>query len=313
MKEKSVKYSIVIPVYNSEEILKTTIERTVKFLKTLKAPYELILVNDRSPDNSWTIIEQMSKKNKSIVGIKLLKNYGQHTAVYCGLEVARGEFVISMDDDLQNPPEEIIHLIKKIKEGHDLVFGKFAQKRHSLFRILGSRVVGYLNTKIFNKPSGLTLTNFRIIHRSVIDRLKNYKTKYPYIPGLLLLHSHNPGNVEVEHHARSVGKSNYSLIKIAELVARLLFNYTTYPLKMISFIGFLISFLSFVIGLFYVFWHLFHSITIPGWTTIIVMLSFFQGITLLLLGMIGEYIGRIISDNSSITSYHIQQTINLNE
>jgi len=141
------KYSIVIPVYNSEMILPQTIERTVNFFNANKLDYELILVSDNSPDDSWGVIEAYAAENRNIKGINLLKNYGQHTAIYAGFEHAKGDYVVTMDDDLQNPPEEITHLINEVEKGYDMVIGKFLEKKHSFYRRIGSRFVGYLNKK----------------------------------------------------------------------------------------------------------------------------------------------------------------------
>jgi glycosyltransferase involved in cell wall biosynthesis len=311
MKKRSSKFSVVIPVYNSEKILPETIRRTVHFFESRGLQYELILVNDNSPDQSWSIIEEAAKRNKKIAGVRLLKNYGQHTAVLCGFEHSTGDYVITMDDDLQNPPEEIIHLIEKARTGHDLVFGKFHQKRHALYRRMGTKVIDYLNFKIFNKPEEITLSNFRIIHRAVIERIATFRTSYPYIPGLLLMFAEKPANVAVEHHPRKIGKSNYGIIRILELVGRILFNYSAYPLKMVSIIGFIVAFASFGAGLFYIVRSFYYKSDVPGWTALIVLLSFFQGNTLIILGMMGEYIGRIIQDQSKTRSYHIRNMVNL--
>ena len=176
------KYSVVIPVYKSAAIVSQTIDRTVTFFEQQRLAYELILVNDASPDSSWEILQDKALANPYIVAINLLKNYGQHTSLFCGLQKSTGDFVITMDDDLQNPPEEIMHLIEKINEGYDVVFGQFRVKQHAHHRRLGSRLVGWLNTYIFNKPAGLVLSNFRIIRRDVVDRVCQYQTSYPYIP-----------------------------------------------------------------------------------------------------------------------------------
>lgn len=144
------KYSVVIPVYNSEKLVAETVMETVAFFKKNGLPhYEIMLVNDGSPDNSWAIISDLAKTVPGVRAINLLKNYGQHTAVYCGIINATGDYIITMDDDMQNPPEEIIKLIVKIQEGYDLVFARFEQKQHASYHKLGTRLIGYFNKKIF--------------------------------------------------------------------------------------------------------------------------------------------------------------------
>ena len=145
-------YSIVIPVYRSEKILEKTISRILVVCENEGIKVELVMVNDGSPDDSWEILERAAKADGRIKAINLLRNYGQHTAVYCGIKESTGDFIITMDDDLQNPPEELTHLIRKIDEGYDLVFAEFHQKMHAGFRKMGSRIIAYFNNKIFGKP-----------------------------------------------------------------------------------------------------------------------------------------------------------------
>jgi glycosyltransferase involved in cell wall biosynthesis len=309
MQTESNLYSVVIPVYNSEAIIESTVTQIGDFFSSQKLRYEIILVNDGSRDKSWSKLLEITRHRKHIVAINFLKNYGQHSAVYCGIRQSKGDYVITMDDDLQNPPEEIIHLINKINEGYDAVFARFRIKNHSLTRRLGSRVIGYLNGKIFNKPKELTLTNFRIFSRQVAIRMGEYRTLYPYIPGLILMFATNPANVYTEHHERKVGKSNYTLITIATLVGRLLFNYSSYPLKLLSGIGFLISSVSFLIGLFYLGKSLLLGSQVLGFTTLVVIMSFLNGFIIVMLGVMGEYISRMMNHLSSDISYHIKEIV----
>ena len=302
------KFSIIIPVFNSEKIVEQTVRETIIALKSYNLNFELILINDGRTDNSWKVIKNLAYEFNNIKSINLLKNYGQHTAVFCGIQHTIGDYVITMDDDLQNPPLEIIKLIEKINEGYDLVFAKFLEKKHSLFRKFGSAVIKILNEKIFDKPKEITLTNFRIFTKSVADRVSNYKTFYPYIPGLLILFSSAIANVETDHQSRKIGKSNYSLFKILKLVSRLLFNYSSYPLKLLTILGFSISLISFFLGLFYSFRSLLIGSSVPGWTTTVVLLSFFNGFLILMIGVLGEYLTRILNQLSIKHSYQIKET-----
>lgn len=309
MNKKEFLYSVIIPVYNSENIVSTTVQKVVDCFNKVDLKYEIILVNDGSPDNSWEVIKRLAEKYKNVTSINLLKNYGQHTAVFCGLEQANGDYMITMDDDMQNPPAEIVHLINKVTEGYDTVFGKFKEKKHNKIRKIGSKIIGYLNYKIFNKPADITLTNFRIIKREVVNRMLDYKTNYPYIPGLVLLFSSKITNVEVEHKKRSIGSSNYNAVKIIKLTSRLLFNYSSYPLRLISTIGIIISIVSFVLGFSFVIRKIFIGVSVPGWTTVVVMLSFFNGFVILLLGLLGEYISRILNKMSVKKTYYITDEV----
>ena len=303
------KFSIIIPVFNSEKIVEQTVRETIIALESYKLNFEIILINDGSTDQSWKVIKKLANEFNNIKSINLLKNYGQHTAIFCGIQHTNGDYVITMDDDLQNPPLEIIKLIEKIDEGYDLVFAKFLEKKHSLFRKFGSAVIKILNEKIFDKPKEITLTNFRIFTKSVAERVSNYKTFYPYIPGLLLLFSSSIGNVDTDHHYRKIGKSNYSLFKILKLVSRLLFNYSSYPLKLLTILGFSISLVSFLLGLFYAIRGLLLDSSVPGWTTTVVLLSFFNGFLILMIGILGEYISRILNQLSVKQAYQIKEIV----
>lgn len=305
------KFSIVIPVYNSENIIAKTVKQTLDEVSKNNLDTEIILVNDGSSDNSWDVIKNLAKEYKNVKAINLLKNYGQHNAVLCGLEIASGDYIITMDDDLQNPPSEIIHLVNKILEDEntDLVFGKFKEKKHPAYRKLGSKIIGYLNEKIFNKPKNITLTNFRIIKKDVIQRVLNHNTAYPYIPGLLLMYATKIDNVLVEHHERVEGKSNYTFRKIFSLMSNLLINYSSYPLKVLSIFGFIVSSISFFIGLFFLIAGLIGNVKVAGWTTLVVLVSFLGGFIIVLLGLIGEYLSRILDQISNQKSYYIKEII----
>jgi len=307
MNHFDIKYSVIIPVYNSRDLIGEVVTRVLDFFQNKEMSCEVILINDGSQDNSWEIIREIATRCGNVRAINLLRNYGQHSAVYCGIKEARGEYLITMDDDMQNPPDEIEKLISKVDEGYDVVFAKFRKKRHGLIRSMGSKIIGYLNYKIFNKPRGLVLSNFRILKHDVAERLRNYRAFDPYIPGLLLMFSSQVANVETEHHPRKSGKSNYSTWIIVKLVGRLLFNYSSFPLKALTYLGFMVSLLSFIAGVGYIFKSVFVGVSVPGWTTLVVLLSFLCGFIIIMLGVLGEYMARIMGRISVGEAYHIRE------
>ncbi|HAQ70497.1 glycosyltransferase family 2 protein [Salibacteraceae bacterium] len=302
-------YSIVIPVYRSEKVVERTVETILEVAANHSFSFEIILVNDGSPDNSWGVVEELAKKHIEVRSVNLLKNYGQHTAVYCGIAISKGDYIITMDDDMQNPPSEIPKLIAKIQEGYDLIFAEFVQKMHPGFRKLGTRMISYLNKEIFDKPKDLKLTNFRIFNRSTADRLLDYRTNYPYIPGLLLMSAGKMGNVITEHHSREIGNSNYTLVRILTLVARLLFNYSSYPLKLVSGSGIVISILSFLAGFAYILKSIFTGVHVEGWTTLVALISFLCGFILIMLGVMGEYLARILNQQTVSKPYQVREIV----
>jgi glycosyltransferase involved in cell wall biosynthesis len=302
-------YSVIIPVFNSEAVVAETVDRTTAFFKNAGWRHQIILVNDGSCDRSWDVIAEKARGNQDIISINLLKNYGQHTAIFCGLRHATGDFAITLDDDLQNPPEEIAHLVSKILEGYDVVFGRFQSKRHRRHRRLGSRAIACLNRRIFDQPRDLTITNFRILRREVVERMLNYRTNFPYINGLALMFSSKRANVTVQHHPRKFGKSTYGWTGIARLVARILFNYSAFPLHFISLVGFAGAFTAFAVGAYFWLRTLFFGARVTGWASTIVLLSFFNGIIIIIVSMLGEYLIRLVKQSSESQIYHVKDVV----
>ena len=302
-------YSVVIPVFNSVDIIEKTVNGVRSYFLSSKNNFEIILVNDGSKDNSWEVIERLANQYDELISINLVKNYGQHNANMCGFRHASGDYLITMDDDLQNPPEEIAKLIEKANEGYDIVIGCFETKKHSFVRRLGSKLVGCINRSAFEIQKDLILSNFRIIRKDVYSRVCEDNSVTPYIPGLLLKFSGNPANVLVTHKERAQGQSNYTLRSLISLVANLLFSHTTIPLRCVAIFGFIISGVSFSLGIFYFIKTLITGSEVAGWATLVVLLSFFNGILVLILSVLGEYQVRILREISSNKSYQIDKVI----
>lgn len=305
---KDTLYSIVIPVYRSEEVLTTTVESILEEQKRQGFNTEIVLVEDGSPDLSWAKARALANKYDNVKAIRLTKNYGQHTAVYCGLSHCDGDYIITMDDDGQNPATEIHKLIHKIEEGYDAVFGKFPQKKHAFYRKIGTKVVRYLNDAIFNLPENLTLSNFRIITKETAQNMLQHATNYPYIPGLILLSGSSFANVDTLHKKREVGQSNYSLGKILKLMSRLLINYSSYPLKVLGYIGLAFTIIPLSIAAYAVFNAFYNGSEVKGWTSLMVVLSLFNAILILMISIIGIYLSRLMNQNSQ-PSYLIREKV----
>jgi glycosyltransferase involved in cell wall biosynthesis len=302
-------YSAVIPVFNSGAIVGDTLDQTAGFFESRGWSYEIIAVNDGSTDNSEAILREKALSNPHIVTINLIRNFGQHNALFCGLQHSHGDYVITLDDDLQNPPGEIIHLVDKALDGYDLVIGQFRQKSHARYRRIGSHMVAWINRHVFHQPRDLVLTNFRLIRRDVVDRICAYRTSFPYISGMVLMFSSQPANVLVEHKQRPVGKSNYSFFRIASLVMRILFNYSSFPLQVVSTLGIAIAAIAFLLGTFFILKSVFLGVRVPGWTTIVVLISLFSGINIAITSTLGEYVVRLMQQSGSTKSYYIKNII----
>lgn len=303
-------YSIVVPVYNSAEVVGETIDRIVEEFESHGLRYQLVVVNDGSADASWEVLAGRAKANPNVIAIKLLKNYGQHNANLAGLRATTGDWVITMDDDLQNPPDQVRLLIDKALEGHDVVFGEFETKQAAGYRRLGSKLIGLINRRVFSQPPDLVVSNFRIMHRDVVDRICASRTQYPYITGQALLNSSHPANVLVRHDPRLVGRSTYSTLRILRLVLTILFSYSVFPLRVAAVGGFVVAAVSFLLGAFYLLVGWFRGTNVPGWTTLVVLLATFNGVTISLLSMLGEYVVRTLNTVSATETYHVVERIN---
>jgi glycosyltransferase involved in cell wall biosynthesis len=306
----SASYSVVIPVYNSEAIVGRTVERVVEVFGGAGLDYEIVLVNDGSPDRSWSVISELARTTPHVVALNLLKNYGQHHANLAGFMEADSDYVITMDDDLQNPPDQALLLIDAaLQGGHDVVFGKFESKRAAGYRQLGSKLISMINRRVFGQPDDLAVSNYRILSRDVVERICASRTAHPYVTGQALLFSNNPGQVTVRHEPRAVGKSNYNLVRILKLVFTILFSYSSYPLRAAALAGFALSALSFLLGAFYLIRGFTHDTEVQGWTTLVVLLSAFNGFIIAMLSMLGEYVVRTLNAVSVEQSYHVIERV----
>lgn len=305
-------YSVIIPVFNSEKIVRDTVQRTEAFFQAMQWRCQIILVNDGSGDGSWEAIAECALNKSNVVAINLLRNYGQHTAVFCGLKHATGDFMITIDDDLQNPPEEIVHLVAKILEGYDVVFGRFRQKQHARFRRLGSRAITCLNRWVFSQPRELQVTNFRIFKREIATRMLVYHTSFPFINGLALMFSSKRANVWVNHMPRRSGRSNYGFTAVLALIGRILFNYSAFPLRLFSLIGFCATFVAGILGVYFFVHALLYGTRVAGWASTIILISFLSGINIAITSMVGEYLVRLLKQSSCSEAYQVQEIIGSN-
>jgi glycosyltransferase involved in cell wall biosynthesis len=302
-------YSIVVPVYNSERQVGHTVDSIVGEMDRQGLRYELILVNDGSSDDSWGVIAERARQNPHVVAVNLLRNYGQHNANLAGFRESAGDYVITMDDDLQNPPDQIRVLIDEAMKGRDVVFGAFETKRAPAYRRLGSGLVSRINRRVFAQPPDLVVSNFRILRRDVVDRICASRTAYPYITGQALMYSSNRANVTVRHDPAKVGKSRYSTSRIIRLVLTILFSYSLFPLRLAAGCGFVIAICSFMLGGAYLIRGMVTDTVVPGWTSLVVLTSVFNGVTIALLSMLGEYVVRTLNAVSAQDTYHVVERV----
>lgn len=285
--------SIVVPVYNSAATLPQLLERLVRTIGSITQDYEIVLVDDGSRDNSWEVLQSLrARYGDRMVAIQLMRNYGQHNTLMCGLGVARGEYVVTMDDDLQNPPEEIPKMLAHIKaRGLDLVYGCPTDRNHAAWRNLGSRIVWHFYRTVFRNP--VTPTPFRIMRLQLARSVMFYDLNFTYLDGLLAWCTGRIEGVEVEHHVRAQGSSGYSLGKLLGLALNLYTNFSLIPLQIVSGLGVVTAASGFLVGIYYLFQFLASNIAVPGFASTIIAILILGGAQLLALGVMGEYLGRL--------------------
>jgi len=293
-----IEYSIVIPVFKAAECLTELYERLTKVFQDISSNYEIILVDDASPDDSWKIMQHLQAKDPRVKIIQHMRNFGQHKAILCGLHHSKGNFVITMDDDLQHPPEEIPKLIKAIRSNDeiDTVIGAYAVKQHSWFRNLGTNVINAITSYVFSKDKNLKLTSFRIMRRSIVNELENTCYHNPRIGQLLLLITNRIINIPVAHHPQKHGRTSYTFRRLVSDALDNILSNSSLPLQIVSYLGFGSSLLSVVLSVYYLYRYFHVGISVPGWTTTILLLLFFFGVLFFSLGIVGEYLIRILRE-----------------
>ena len=303
-----INLSIIIPVYNSEEIVGATIDEAVQCGTGLGVPFEIIAVNDGSSDGSWRVLCDKAKLyGAKVTVVNLLRNSGQHSALFCGMSLSRGDWVVTLDDDMQIHPQEIAKLMACASGAVDLVVGKYEQKQHGMIRGAGSKLVQKLNEKIFGKPVDFIITSFRLMRRDVVDRILRWRTPSPYINGLMLLCSGHRVNVVVEHRPRLIGKSGYGTQAIVALLMRILFTYSAYPLRVVLVLSLVACVASFGVGLYFVARKIMGDVQVEGWTTVVALMAFLNSFIVVMLAMIGEYVLRVFRQVSNEPPYQIAE------
>lgn len=302
-------FSVVVPVYNSRDSLAELFERLRTVFASMGRTFEVIFVNDCSRDGSYEVLKEIVRTHGEAVVISLTKNYGQQNALMCGFNYCRGDYVVTLDDDLQNRPEDIPVLYRKIREGYDAVFGTYPRKQHSALKNMASYVIRRLNHVLFLEDRTLRFSSFRMLKRSIADEIKTIKTPFPYISGMILTISNYVANVEVTHCPRKYGRSGYSLRKLISLSFNLLINYSSIPLRAVGVVGLIVSLFLFCIAGVAVLRELLSGKAPLGWTTIVVLLSFNNAIMLIMFFILGEYISRILRESSRMKQYSIREIL----
>jgi polyisoprenyl-phosphate glycosyltransferase len=307
MSEPGKKISVVVPVYRSEESLKVLVPQLIEVLGAMEREFEIVLVDDCSPDNSWQVLVGLKAEFDAHLRIvRLLRNSGQHNAILCGFSIATGDVLVTMDDDLQNPPSELPKLVAAIDGGYDLAIGAYDSKKHAGMRNAAGGMIDSLQRRMFGLPRDFQLTSFRAVRRVVVDNVVRMGGVFPYITSMLLSHASKYTNVDVIHEPRRFGQSRYNIRRSLLLAANLMFSFSAYPVHLVAAacaaaFGFAVLF-----ALYIVYRALVQGIHVPGWASLVVIVSFFNAITLLCLLIFSLYLSRF---NQQLTGTRVGYTV----
>ena len=303
---KEIEISIVIPVYNSSSIIE---ELHKQIAEAMSVSYEIIFVNDCSIDDSWKKIISLSKQYKYITGINLRKNSGQDNALLAGLRIAKGNYCVIMDDDLQHNPSDILALYNECKKGFDVCYANFTSLKQTTVKNIGSSTNGKMAELLVSKPKGIYLSPFKIINKSTVLEIAKFAGPYPYIDGIILTITQNLCQVNVEHQLRHSGKSNYTFSKSAAVFMKLFTGFSVLPLRLATITGCIATFTGIVLLIKYLYDYFIAKNFIEGWTTVVVLIILFGGLILITLGIIGEYIGRMYLTLNNKPQYSISEIV----
>lgn len=302
--------SFVIPCYRSEQTIGGVVEEINQTMETLpQYRYEIILVNDASPDNTFETIRRLCCKQNNICGINLAKNFGQHAALMAGFHSVQGDIVVCLDDDGQTPANEVGKLLAQLENGYDVVYARYEHKQHSGFRNFGSKVNEYMTRVMLGKPKELYISSYFAAKRFVVEEMLRYQNSYPYVIGLVLRTTKNITNVTVTHRERQIGTSGYTLGKLLGLWFNGFTAFSVKPLRVATVIGCVSACAGFLYGIYTIVKKFVLPDVVIGFSALMAALVFFCGLILLMLGIIGEYIGRIYISLNNSPQYVIRECV----
>jgi len=301
-----MKIDIVIPVYNSQKCLSELVHQLNKALNEFS--YHIYFINDCSEDNSWSKLKELTKGVNNITSVNLAKNFGQDCAIMAGLNQSRGDYIVIMDDDLQHNPMDIPSLIEQIeKTNADVCYGNYQKTQQSLFKNFGSWLNDKLANIVIKKPKYIYMSPYKIISKSLKDKVIKYDGPYPYVDGLIFRFTSKITGIDIMHYPRYAGESTYTIGKSISLWLRVLTNFSVIPLRVSTYVGIVSSLIGFLLGLYFIGLHFVGIESPEGWPSLIVSVLFIGGIQLLAIGIIGEYVGRSFIYQSKEPQYLIDE------
>lgn len=306
--------SFVIPCYKSELTLQGVVEEIRTAMgKLTQYEYEIILVNDSSPDGTFEVIKKLCEEDKRIKGINFARNFGQHAALMAGFRYVKGDVIVCLDDDGQTPADEVDKLLAGIGNGADVVYAKYAHKRHSWFRNFGSHINELMTRVMLGKPKELYLSSYFAARRFVIEDVVRYENAYPYVIGLVLRTTKNIVNVEVQHREREIGTSGYTFSKLLNLWINGFTAFSVKPLRIATMTGAFFALMGFGYAVYTVVKKFINPAVPVGFSSLMSAIMVIGGMLMLMMGLVGEYIGRIYVCMNHSPQYVIRETVNEEE
>jgi len=311
MNNQHPEISFVSPVYRAENILSELVSEIQKVMVKINKSYEIILVDDRSPDDSWPVMKRLSSKFSEVKSIRLSRNFGQHPAIMAGLSQAKGDWVVVMDCDLQDQPKEVEKLYNKALEGFDAVLAQRKDRKDGFFKKLSSKLYAKIYSYFTNTNYDNTVANFGIYKQKVIASILEINDYIKYFPLFVTFVGYNTTAVEVEHNSREDGKSSYSLAASISLAFNTIISFSNKPLKLFVKFGMLISLISFISGIYTIYQYFQGAIEVLGYSSLIVSIWFLSGVIITIIGVTGIYVGKIFNQIKNRPVYIIDKTINI--
>lgn len=302
--------SVVVPVYGSADCLPELVRKIQQYADDNFESYELLLVNDNSPDTSWEVIARLADEYNFITGVNLRRNVGQDNAIMAGLHHACGDVVIIMDDDLQHDPADLPLLCQEIQQGYDVVYANFEKKEQALWKNLGSWFNDRVATLVLSKPKHIYMSPYKAVRHEVVEEIVKYDGPFSYIDGLIFTITSNIAQINATHHTRFAGRSNYNFLKSLQVWLKLATGFSVVPLRLATYLGGIISLFSFAMATFFVLQALLLEQMPEGWPSLIVTVFFLGGIQLIGIGTVGEYIGRIFITQNKRPQFVVKEVHN---
>ena len=312
MKSKNnIGISVVSPVYRGEKMVSELVRRNVEALSGMGVEYEIILVNDASPDNSWGAIEQECQKNPNVKGLNLSRNFGQHYAITAGLSYAQGEWVVVMDCDLQDRPEEIPNLYKKAQEGFDSVLAQRIQRSHGWFKRMGSKYFYKVFSYLTETEQDASVANFGIYNRKVIEAVLSMGDAMRYFPTQIQWVGFRRAYLPIQHDERAEGKSTYNMSRLFRLAFDTIISFSDKPMRLMVQMGLMVTLISFIVGLAFLVRYFMGEIEVLGFTSLMISLWLLGGIIISLIGVVGIYLGKLFEKAKDRPTFIVNQRLNI--